>query len=126
MARATVGISKIIMTHTNRYMKDAELRELERSGEQQPASALPDTGAAAQVDGAVQGTAHGASSGADARFDRVRRQMMSFDDFLEATRSTNGGACARACPRSRRISARTCSGATRWRTTASCRTSGRG
>lgn len=79
------GTSKIIMTHTNRYMKDAELRELERSGGE-PAAALPHTGAAAQVDGAVQGTAHGASSGADARFDRVRRQMMSFDDFLEATR----------------------------------------
>lgn len=60
------GTSKIIMTHTNRYMKDAELKELERGGGEHGAAAT--------------------SGGADGGFDRVRRQNMSFDDFLEATR----------------------------------------
>jgi hypothetical protein len=53
------GTSKIVMTHTNRNLTSAELAELERRGGRPTL---------------------------DARFRPVSQTMMTFDDFLEATR----------------------------------------
>ena len=58
------GTSKIIMTHTNRYMKDADLKAMEQG----------------------EGTA-AATAAPSRRFDRVRRTMMSFEEYTSAARS---------------------------------------